>query len=1642
MTSDNKSCSCSPRKAQGQEHENSFNTQNISLSYALASSDWEVIPLKKEYKLNHGPLEGFSSLLSLYSWSDGELSPNYRQDPVSKIASFIQESTGGSLLVSGYRGVGKSSTVNRALLQVNSLARRTRCFIDHYLVDFVDEKSFPKGKKEGSLLKELINCAETEPTKFYHLRYILHKLSLAVEVYDEIGVCALLSDLYMSYSPLEGKRHDSQQYLFKEQSEVNGKKLGAFTTRTIFKWRDQDENEEPYNFVGRCRIPENEERTFRRSVGANCCHVNDGCFMNEFFRITCRNKGAHGSGHRCEGCIGTGFDNNKQYIRVTINLNTTTEADSILKKIISEIYLLTVDHKILSAEYLDGDSPDNRGLLRLIETTYKRCYAKEVNEIRKNRTEQAEISLFGRIGLFKREGESNRTTTEDLPYSHVDAQQDIKKILRKFPPHLRLIFVFDELDKLQVEMPDEASIREEDERKRNIENALSLLKPVLTESRAHFIFVAGKDTGVRWIEDLSKGAGLYESVFSQHVYVPSLFRSHTHIRNFSHKVAEEYLLSNIDFKKREKRSFRGLSEFERDFARYLTFKSRGIRRKALKEMHRYTFWVKGAENNEKENTSRAFLIFRIPDIEKIRFYSKVEKTIETIESKLVALDDKSTIAIYYMVDFIFKFYKTGFNIIDIETSSAILEHTETAPSRDLIRMVIDCFLGKFLIKTSGALTAYRFRVMVTQEIDKLIHYTDEEHSEFHFTNQDFLELSKSLERFDKEIDTTNHLMKITPIRVFLSLGELYFRTGDFNKSMIIFLKAIRLVNITLDNYSYRKRSREGLETANLYSLVYILVRANIFIGNIYEEDSEYSSALRYYSTALKVIHRYREVSKTNAPGLQEIAFDFAKDYLSSVNSNKKTKIRKWLRSNSRDILSRSENSMELFHILNLIAYVNYKKGRFDISLRNLLYALMESLHKGEISASSVQADRIGDLLFNYRCLSWAMVFYLFSSWFSRYESVSSELRGRVLSDLMNALIVELCTIEERVEVSKVQKMSEAFYNFTESALRNYKREGDIQNILYCYKRGSYFFCKLNDYISRYDLQEELKELYAKKEEELKKLYAEKEKKLKSLFTTKKREELNKLYAEKEEELKKLSTTKEEEELNKLYAEKKEKLKKLFTTKEEEKLNKLYAEKEEKLKELLAGSGKTPLAQCRIYCLNAMRLYSRTEESVEKEEYSAIIIKHIRSLSLISPHLLTGGCEDEFSRLISSCDQAYADTYLPQNEDCSRIPDFTSLIKSSEWRDCFPNDFSKTTAKTYFNTEDKAEKHVVLPVILSRRLINRTLSYSCNEKVMKFYLENTTCIRFMKLIRCAECGNAAVATNRMIEDNPYRAYKKGGYHILLGKTYLQMTCSVQLLRYFKQEDTDFKFLGDKDSKNKATLFFLPYFAQYKVLNIGSLLKLITKVATYFDNVDMPENTGKQSLDNEFIKKDLIPYFQKMFAEMALEEFEKAMKHYWKEFEYVRNGYVSTVGKSYLEDSFENSFEHDEIAKHMIARGKTIKEGEEDNNSVLLSQLKSVENQLLDTRSILKSGSGISAIQASLNSVCQEVEQLRIFKGSMIYYDSALCNKFDELYTLNLSRVQHSVFNRPTVGPSLKKAYNIVSNLIEDLDSSKFPTGFNS
>jgi serine/threonine-protein kinase len=385
---------------------------------------------------------------------------------------------------------------------------------------------------------------------------------------------------------------------------------------------------------------------------------------------------------RCSGC---------RVVQVHLNLARPVAPLDLMFLVVRCIYL-----EIQQSGLSDELSPQVMAELLL-------AYNRTIMTLKETRSAGAELSLngpevtgaaagmnlkTGSLFTYKRSRAQGGENTY-LAYDERGAEYDLIRIARRLrgawtgktpwwqralrrhvtpKGDLRIIFVFDEMDKIE----DPAVL----------DDLFSMLKNVFTTSGITFIFVAGKDVQERWGAEVRRGESIYESVFSHEVYLPCLW---TEARNCCAGSQSTPSTPEAEV------IWRGIS-----------FKGRGIPRRILRSFHSLVRF-------QNDHPMLAVTPYEYRDAE---FYAGIEAILESFRERPSNPSDvdKRSLGLYYLVDWILDRGTRDFTLANAiaayEALNTKLVFTGTMASQ--IEAVIGALQARGYIEKAGRVDEKQF----------------------------------------------------------------------------------------------------------------------------------------------------------------------------------------------------------------------------------------------------------------------------------------------------------------------------------------------------------------------------------------------------------------------------------------------------------------------------------------------------------------------------------------------------------------------------------------------------------------------------------------------------------------------------------------------------------------------------------------------------------------------------------------------------------------------------------------------------------------------------------------------------------------------------------------------------------------------
>lgn len=411
-------------------------------------------------------------------------------------------------------------------------------------------------------------------------------------------------------------------------------------------------------------------------------------------------------------------------------------------------------------------------------------------------------------------------------------------------PHNRVqfIIVLDELDKIeqQEEIKDDddkdiltppeftttvngfSNNATNNERKNVVLHILGNMKLFLTTANAKFIFISGREMFDAYLADASDREYAISSIFSGVINVNSFLypdREQSDVGSLTEQylaeilIPEDYLWQqtlnnaidnkvlkreaaslrwytqyltelvdqeNLDREERRQRimEIRHIVTFLHDFIAYLSHVSKGAPKKIVLHLDEYVRrrkdcvklydWDDHMEYGKSYYSERKYnvkkpkgvqqdyvLYFTPQDQQKIGFISYLTAPLKNVLINSVSnYNDKLLIEASFLIDHLFKFHGRGFSWRNIEQTPELLDVSKTSDLGDFITSIMEFMQQQHLSPIMVGLYKYKFRKRISEEIAYISRISDEAAALFNFT----LNESKPTRQYN--IRLLNYYMKL------------------------------------------------------------------------------------------------------------------------------------------------------------------------------------------------------------------------------------------------------------------------------------------------------------------------------------------------------------------------------------------------------------------------------------------------------------------------------------------------------------------------------------------------------------------------------------------------------------------------------------------------------------------------------------------------------------------------------------------------------------------------------------------------------------------------------------------------------------------------------------------------------------------
>ncbi|MBA4849400.1 tetratricopeptide repeat protein [Emticicia sp. BO119] len=664
----------------------------------------------------------------------------------------------------------------------------------------------------------------------------------------------------------------------------------------------------------------------------------------------------------------------------------------------------------------------------------------------------------------------------------------------------KFVIVFDELDKVEPAIgksyyfDDNKSLEQFElsqsqlidlrERKKVIINILASLKHFITEANARFIFIAGREMFDASLADIADRQSSISSIFHQIIYVDSflkdkpetntkssgltdlvemylekvlipddVFTKTYELKKIEYEEAKkanpnlkhenEDLFNDEDINKTDQESFfvkynrylrmLGKKPEERlkiiftlqHFIIYLTYRSNGSPKKMVKLLEDYIIKDKDKESkmiddplyvvvkNNSLNTAREeslYLRFSVKSQYKFGFITYLYRPFLLSYSQfLKKYSDNVLVATPYLMDHLIKFHPFAFSVQNLELLPEVLSANKNPILRFFIEELINFLSQNHLRETEIGLFEYKFFNKSANEITYLSKIFEEESAAFNFTLDEtyfikiFLrnkikDIRNSYRDF-KDLSGTKYIFSIS----FLNglLGDCHYFDQEFDDAIVSYQDALQVL---------RAMPIEELKQEEFV----LMIRLKLKLGLIFEKMKSFESALSVYNDSIKLTESYFEIN------------------LEIIKKRTNGQISIFEDEQSKKTLSKFNSLNELLQIVNQAytasLYMQEKVGIEGLTIYklkayiNAFEALVEKVSKHTMENTIVRANFYSNI--------GALLYYKNFSIGSKVQNNDDEKTNSLLSDLIKEKFVEY-RLGPQVEIydePNFQQYPEAKYN--------------------------------------------------------------------------------------------------------------------------------------------------------------------------------------------------------------------------------------------------------------------------------------------------------------------------------------------------------------------------------------------------------------------------------------------------------------------------------------------------------------------------------------------------------------------------------------------------------------------------------------
>lgn len=849
-----------------------------------------------------------------YSISRGSIPPGMligRDRIIEKLKGWLtkEKTHGGSYLITGYRGMGKT------------------CYVDRVLYELVREPSF-KANMIGYLMFILFISL------FYIIKEPCYQIALTSVFFIMVG-CIYhhyrLKELYRSY---KFRLLTGCKYIYRNKDIRNLWEIGK---TFIQLWKELTPKE--WNRINNLIYDANVKY---KKYSHICINVNLGHEILDEKSVLCVLTSQLYAKYKSH--VFSPFSNITAFSIYTVTVcilfailkNNQNFIKSLLSFLPNDENTCFIASVILSLTIIPIFFLHQLQILRQLNVLRKRINAELVQEAGITFQKEKQSSILSLKETYNYPIASIREIESQLI--------SILDYIEWFPIHPTFYFVFDELDKIETPLQDRQNEMPEfsnekylpgggvsRKRKFTVMHLLANMKYLTSTAKAKFIFIAGREMYDAYLADLTDRESTISSLFNGVIYVESfckneksekdvMYNAETFIsrqliptqyveekvmnKYIEHKLNKsdyvnidinlkmyyEYLIANYaDAVKNNKQAFNearvcidktiGLLYH---FTVYLYHLSNGSPKKMRQTFENFIrplrnqkefLLTQGKFTKSDQNPLRKadidiyistpcryLLSFGEKEQRIIGFIHYISFPVNQIITDADQFGDKLLVAASFLINHLYKYHSGGFSWRNIEQTPELLEVYRIPEFRGFINSILSYLTQTHIIQIPCGLYQYKFRKQISEEISLISKVSEEASAIFNFTldesqsvKQHYIDIQKRhLEILQKEkMDSPHSVAGIHHI-----LADLHMADEEYNNAIFEYQTALR----NLQQVNTQTDSQKHTDPHNAtFMLAYI--RNMLKLGMAFEKRRTHASAYNTYNEIIDHLFQFRELNE-------------------------------------------------------------------------------------------------------------------------------------------------------------------------------------------------------------------------------------------------------------------------------------------------------------------------------------------------------------------------------------------------------------------------------------------------------------------------------------------------------------------------------------------------------------------------------------------------------------------------------------------------------------------------------------------------------------------------------------------------------------------------------------------------------------